>query len=571
MLGGAGNDRFEITNPSQGGALTMVGGVGNDVLEMLANTITSFSFDGGDGDDEAYIREASLGAVTLDMGSGDDLIELGRWKGFAGVVGGDFTISLGSGRDTVVMVDRPNSTVFTDFEAGAEGDVLELAEYLGASLSSWDGGNPFGSGHLQLIQVGSHTILQIDINGGGNSWSELVTLEHAIAQDFTSENFKGYAPIVGQIDQTVFVVAPDDLLEGSASGFEIQLRFKDVSTLNTVVTVSVLNASSATDGIDFSIGVRQFNVNLAQSPAKDYILDLSGTELFGLFDDDLSEGTEFILVEISATGQTFSNGTDTLTVTIPLYDDEPFAGTNGADILEGSPYSDVIDGLGGSDTIDGGAGNDTLNGGRQNDTIYGGSGDDFILGELGADILYGGSGDDLVLGGNRDDQLFGEDGNDRTFGGNGNDTVDGGTGEDIVRGGSQDDVLNGGSGNDKVFGGTGRDNINGGDGNDLLLGRGGFDVLNGGAGDDILEGGIQADQFIFEDEFGNDTITDFAATNNAERINLSAVNAISDFQDLIDNHMSQIGADVVIDDGLGNTITLLGVTLSDLDAVDFVF
>ena len=46
---------------------------------------------------------------------------------------------------------------------------------------------------------------------------------------------------------------------------------------------------------------------------------------------------------------------------------------------------------------------------------------------------------------------------------------------------------------------------------------------------------------------------------------------ITDFQDLIDNHMSQVGADVVIADGLGNTITLLGVTLSDLDAVDFVF
>ena len=35
--------------------------------------------------------------------------------------------------------------------------------------------------------------------------------------------------------------------------------------------------------------------------------------------------------------------------------------------------------------------------------------------------------------------------------------------------------------------------------------------------------------------------------------------------------MSQVGADVVIDDGLGNTITLLSVNISDLDAVDFVF
>ena len=96
------------------------------------------------------------------MGSGDDLIELGRWKGFAGVVGGD-TISLGSGRDTVVMVDRPNSTVFTDFEAGAEGDVLELVEYLGEFRAGIVA--PFSSGQ-QLVQVGTDVRLEIDTNGG---------------------------------------------------------------------------------------------------------------------------------------------------------------------------------------------------------------------------------------------------------------------------------------------------------------------------------------------------------------------------------------------------------------------
>ena len=226
-------------------------------------------------------------------------------------------------------------------------------------------------------------------------------------------------------------------------------------------------------------------------------------------------------------------------------------GQDGFDQLFGGDGNDVINGGDQDDRIEGGNGNDVLSGGRQNDTIDGGAGDDVILGELGVDILYGGTGDDLVLGGNRDDQLFGEDGDDRTFGGNGNDVIDGGAGVDILRGGSQDDRLNGGADNDVAFGGTGRDDIAGGDGNDLLFGRGGFDVLNGGAGDDTLEGGIQADQFIFEGAFGNDTITDFAATNNAERINLSAVNAISDFQDLIDNHMSQVDANVVIDDGVG--------------------
>ena len=155
--------------------------------------------------------------------------------------------------------------------------------------------------------------------------------------------------------------------------------------------------------------------------------------------------------------------------------------------------------------------------------------------------------------------------------GNDQDIVSGGDGRDIVRGGDGDDLISGDAGNDVMFGGTGRDTVEGGSGDDLLWGRGGFDILNGGAGDDLLEGGLQADQFIFEDGFGNDTITDFASLNNAERIHLADVTEITDFQDLIDNHLNQVGADVVIDDGLGNTITLLNVQLSDLDAVDFVF
>ena len=247
--------------------------------------------------------------------------------------------------------------------------------------------------------------------------------------------------------------------------------------------------------------------------------------------------------------------------------------TGGADneTVEGGAGNDTLIGNGGSDTLSGGDGNDQILGGDQNDTLFGGSGNDQLIGQRGADFLYGGLGDDLVLGGNRNDRLFGEAGNDRVFGGNDQDIVDGGAGRDIVRGGNGDDMLYGGAGRDVMFGGTGRDTLEGGADDDFLAGRGGFDILNGGAGNDTLEGGVQADQFVFEDGFGLDTITDFAALNNAERIHLTDVSAITDFSDLINNHMSQVGADVVIDDGLGNTITILGVNLADLDAADFVF
>ena len=76
---------------------------------------------------------------------------------------------------------------------------------------------------------------------------------------------------------------------------------------------------------------------------------------------------------------------------------------------------------------------------------------------------------------------------------------------------------------------------------------------------------------FFVDGFGDDVITDFAAGSDLEKIDLSDVSAIADMADLLANHMNQVGVDVVIDDGTGDTITLNGVNLGQLDAEDFIF
>ena len=244
----------------------------------------------------------------------------------------------------------------------------------------------------------------------------------------------------------------------------------------------------------------------------------------------------------------------------------------GDDYIIGSNFiGQTLVGGDGSDTLIGNGGDDILEGGNQNDYLDGGEGADILLGGQGVDTLFGGNGDDLLLGGNRNDEMHGDGGNDRVFGGNGDDAVFGDDGNDILRGGQGVDVLDGGVGDDTIFAGTESDIIFGGDGNDVIDGRGGFDQITGGAGDDILTGGFNADRFIFENSFGNDIITDFSATNNAEKIDLSGVAGIVDFADLLANHLSQSGNDVVFSDGFGNTITLENVDLADLDALDFVF
>ena len=202
-------------------------------------------------------------------------------------------------------------------------------------------------------------------------------------------------------------------------------------------------------------------------------------------------------------------------------------GTEGDDILIGTPERDNINGLGGDDVLQGENGRDTLSGGDGDDTIGGDNGQDFILGGEGEDILSGGDGsdriegnlsDDLIAGGRGDDSLFagagrdtlnGDSGNDRLRGGNGNDNLRGNSGDDFIQGNTGNDFLSGGFGDDNLLGGNGRDSLNGGIGNDTLNGGAGNDTLQGGIGNDFLSGGAGADRFILAAGQSGETIQDF--------------------------------------------------------------
>ena len=68
------------------------------------------------------------------------------------------------------------------------------------------------------------------------------------------------------------------------------------------------------------------------------------------------------------------------------------SGTNGDDVLSGTPQTDFVNLLAGNDFFFSGAGNDTVLGGTGNDAIRGDAGNDDLLGEAGNDFLVGGSG-----------------------------------------------------------------------------------------------------------------------------------------------------------------------------------
>jgi RTX calcium-binding nonapeptide repeat (4 copies) len=60
-------------------------------------------------------------------------------------------------------------------------------------------------------------------------------------------------------------------------------------------------------------------------------------------------------------------------------------GTDGDDLLVGSPLNDVLCGFGGEDQIEGGDGDDVLYGGDGDDALIGGEGTDCMIGQEGVD------------------------------------------------------------------------------------------------------------------------------------------------------------------------------------------
>jgi len=92
-------------------------------------------------------------------------------------------------------------------------------------------------------------------------------------------------------------------------------------------------------------------------------------------------------------------------------------------------------------------------------------------------------------------------------------------------------------------------------GNDDLTGGSSHDTLIGMAGDDVLTGGAGADHFVFGEGSGHDVVTDFGVGDSLK---------ISDLRHGVGVKLLDNGTDTVVQLSTGDSITLLGVHLSDL-------
>ncbi len=299
--------------------------------------------------------------------------------------------------------------------------------------------------------------------------------------------------------------------------------------------------------------------------------------------------------------------------------------------VQGTTLNDHIDLGAGNDIVYSGAGDDVIHGGSQADLIYAGAGNDIVSGDNGIDVVYledgddifhdnnqgskwgvdevhGGNGDDTINGGAGDDKFYGDSGDDLIYGGSGKDTINGGTGNDVIHGGSQADLIYAGAGNDivsgdngidvvyledgddifhdnnqgskwgvdEVHGGNGDDTINGGagddkfygdSGDDLIYGGAGNDTIYGGTGNDIVNGGSGNDTFVFADNDGSDSVSDF----NLDQDTLDIGGGFDGFtNEEMQDHMYMSGSTTIIDLGNNNTISLSNISQNDWDDIQFV-
>jgi serralysin len=178
--------------------------------------------------------------------------------------------------------------------------------------------------------------------------------------------------------------------------------------------------------------------------------------------------------------------------------------------------------------------------------------------------LYGGN---TATGAGDDIYTFDQFDNEITvlWDGDGNDTLDLSAatyGVDVdLTPGNFGTIAPAGSGNFVIAYDTTIENVVGGAFDDALAGNDASNHINGGGGDDILSGGAGADVFEFGSDWGNDTITDFDASE--DQIDLTATNA--GFEDLF---VTYTDGDALVT-YQSDTILLSGVDLVTADM--FVF
>ena len=575
--GDSGSDHFVITGSAGSQAIT--GSAGADTIDGGADADTVI---GGNGDDAV---SGGAGADVVSGGSGFDTLAGGAgndtFSGSASDFNGD-TISDFAVGDSIVVVGADLSNL----NGTAASASIDISGAVATTLT----GITSASGTFSAALAGGNTTITLVApassdggDGGGGGGGTLIVNDTSNtnttggARTITNNSGSaGTAAIVentgnnGNIVTATLPPAVSISSEGPATAQSGQ------GAVDTLITAIQTRGSTGEPGL---VGNAQtFLNNLAATSTLD-VRTIVPTQASGITTDDPivitgttggSQSEAFVIDMRSISGKIlqldnieFASIIGNATVT----------GGSGDNYATGDDNAQFISLGEGNDTLYGGDGADTIGSGGGNDSLFGDGGTDSVFGGTGADSLWGGTEADVVYGNQQDDLLYGNQQDDTLYGGQDADTVYGGQDSDLLYGNFADDFLYGNLGADTLFGGQGNDALFGGQGNDLLIGNLGDDTLHGNRGDDTISGGDGADLIVVEKSNGVDVVADFdGAAGDQVQITANANGtSIDTFAELQAAATTNAGGNVEIALGGGNTLTLNGVTASDLQSGWFLF
>jgi Ca2+-binding RTX toxin-like protein len=377
--GGDGNDRFY----SSDGDDLLLGGAGNDSFELYRTggfEAHYICLDGGDGNDRFNIWVRQSGLIEIAAGPGSDSVEIE-----------DLTDRLTvffdpDGTDSVTLSEmtadsyQDSTIVLYGFARGDKGAVIVWHDFLARALSGWDGSsNPFGSGFARIGFDGWNQLLEIDPDGGGDSWVKVLNLGPSTGVAFTAHNFDGFSPSGEPAAGRVLVgTSGADRLDGNNGS----------DTISGLDGDDRLYGRAGSDSIDAGAG----NDHVEGGPGADRIDGGAGDDyLVGGHGDDIVRGGagNDWLGDTAARG---GGGGDALhgddgDDQLIMYRYEPFFGEGVIDSLDGGNGDDILilqrygPAPGATHFLSGGEGKDRISAG---------------LAGAGTLIIDGGAGEDIV-------------------------------------------------------------------------------------------------------------------------------------------------------------------------------
>jgi Ca2+-binding RTX toxin-like protein len=171
LIGGDGDDALDGGN----GHDNLTGGNGNDQLVAGAGEDELL---GGAGDD---VLNGGLDNDTLDGGAGNDILEGG---------GGNDTLKGGAGIDQFVLGNLGDGIdTITDFKVtGSAQDQIVLGTSLFQGFAGDDAFDLIGSGFLRALSGSGTTQIQIDADGGGDSFQTVAILTGNVSNGMLADH-----------------------------------------------------------------------------------------------------------------------------------------------------------------------------------------------------------------------------------------------------------------------------------------------------------------------------------------------------------------------------------------------